>query len=424
MGLAPRMGEPTDSFWYVHDLALSLQNGAKIDKKSNKLIVTLGRKNHPVTLKHIEIATEMKQNPLYNEDTHDSFQNARLFDEKQPTPLLRKIAPYADNSHLVPSQNAIRAKGLQENQLLAVKWFTRNFLGTELIHLVNGKAAWFLSHLMDGDLLQIRWCPIHALLESLRLATTTGGFPLPVLMCQIVGMFKKLDTIPEPHEHIYPPKGMFYFFQCDIPGFWTGPEPPIPRRIYLEDTQAWKVWRFQFGSVNLGGGWSYHTKGGLDEGHAFISGEGADTGPYDSEDDDMETDTNIGAGVEETRATKAEQARTVRRRRHRQTTKRDTSDLTLPYTYSLPAAPFTPSDPTVAWHTAAYLEPGLHSRVPPQHQSEVVLHAIPYIVRLLDGIHGHFHTGFSLDDDLYAPGFGPPRNGASGSVGADGSDAA
>lgn len=155
--------------------------------------------------KNYGIFLGVEKEPCYNEENQDSYLNARLFAKNQPLPLLNKIDPYADQSHLVPNQNAIRAKGLQENQLLVVKWCTRIFLGTELMHLVNGRVAWFLAHLMDGNLLELGWCSIEALMESLRHVTNTGGFPLPILMSQIVGIIKKLKTVPEDHETINPP---------------------------------------------------------------------------------------------------------------------------------------------------------------------------------------------------------------------------
>lgn len=103
----------------------------------------------------------------------------------------------------------------------------------------------------------------------------------------------------------------------------------------------------------------------------------------DERGEHMETDigTDTDTGIETTVVVEAEQVCSYSRRRCHDRVKQDVSTFfpIFPYTYFVLDVPFTPYDPSVAWSTVAFLEPGLHSRVPLQYQSDAVLHAIPYL---------------------------------------------
>ena len=102
-----------------------------------------------------------------------------------------------------------------------VKWFTANFLGIENKHRLTGKAAWFLKHLSDGDLIQLGWCPCATILYSFHHALHKGAVPLPCLMSHIWATMKNI--IPsKPEYKCKSPVKTFDFLKCEIPGYWMG----------------------------------------------------------------------------------------------------------------------------------------------------------------------------------------------------------
>ena len=121
------------------------------------------------------------------------------------------------------------------------KWFTANFLGLENMHRLTGKAAWFLKHLSDGDLLQIGWCPCDAILSSLHHVSHKGTIPLPCLLSQIWAVAKNKNLAGAEYKSKTPTK-KFDFMKCDIPGYWMGVQimgENAPRAL-MRDIPAWR----------------------------------------------------------------------------------------------------------------------------------------------------------------------------------------
>ena len=111
----------------------------------------------PLTRQFIGEITGLVPNPNYAMGIMEEYEEAKIFSHplRDPTPLLLEVAPYHHESHRIKNFNVLNTAGLQENQVLVVKWFTANFLGLENGHRMTGKAAWFLKNLSDGDLLEI-----------------------------------------------------------------------------------------------------------------------------------------------------------------------------------------------------------------------------------------------------------------------------
>ena len=166
-------------------------------KLENGVLVLRLSKNRvqPLSREFIGQVTGLLPNPNYQMGIMEQYEDARLFSTplREPTSLLFEVAPYHHVSHRKPNLNVLQTSGLQENQVLIAKWFTTNFLGLENRHNLSGKAAWFLKHLSDGDLLRVGWCPCAAIVSSLHHARHKGGVPLSCLLTFIWARVRRLD---------------------------------------------------------------------------------------------------------------------------------------------------------------------------------------------------------------------------------------
>ena len=237
------------------------------------------------------------------------------------------------------------------------KWFTANFLGIENKHRLTGKAAWFLKHLSDGDLLQIGWCPCATILSSLFHALHKGAIPLPCLLSHIWVTAKNRNT----SKGEFKVKNIvktFDFLKCDIPGYWTGArilEENAPRAL-LRDIPSWIAWRDRFGVDALGGGWRFDSQQRL----TIVDVDG-DEQPADVAvgGDDAHMEEAI-PDIHPEVAQEAQGMRTYQRRRNREERDADVPgvDPLLPYIYPPFAGPYPNPLELNPLPSAAYFDPG------------------------------------------------------------------
>lgn len=264
-GLTPRLGNP--NWFYNREKVEKVRKGLEWDRTKSTPVFKLklpGARAKVIDRAYISRLTGLAMNPAYSRDTMIAYSNADLYTSGSragPTQLTLDIAPYADaNHHYVPLSGIIKTVALQENQLLVAKWYTANFLGLESRHLVNGRCAWFLKHLSDGDLLSSGWCPCQAICMALQHMEMrkTDGWNLPCL-CSAIYNDVTGTTTSVSDDPVCGPQRAFIFFRSDIPGYWTGARVVGEHapRYFGKDLELWRQWHSQHGLENLGGGFRY-----------------------------------------------------------------------------------------------------------------------------------------------------------------------
>lgn len=386
-GLGPRLGG--DDWWYEPGFVSLFKQNISHNKKTGAFILKVGPRKVAINADYISRLTGLRRNPSYKDYVMERYSNLGLFtDSKILAPMVHTVAPYIHADHWRPVQNAFKTKGLQENQSLVAKWFTTNFLGIQTRHLVDSRTAWFLRQLSEDTLLVKGWCPCVAILHSLHSAVKTGAYPLPFLMTKIWAHENGIRKENVAAVDLSPPERLSEFMKVDIPGFWTGKpitdEATRPRALMTFD--AWVEWKSVHGPANIGGGWMYDNRNRLlgpsTSDRSRPSSGTSPPVPMDIPIDAGQSSRAAGDVEGTTAAHEAEGSRAVSRRRGREEpiSFGDAHAPTLPYTYRPVDGPHTYYDPSVQWPVASYMDPGVASRVAPQHHGEVILRRQDYMV--------------------------------------------
>lgn len=94
--------------------------------------------------------------------------------------------------------------------MFVVKWFTVNFLGTNMKHLVDRRCAWFL-HTLRINKLDCGLCSCQTIVHSLDGITKAKSMSLPFLLTKIRAFVNNLN--PGVNDHVrLPPNRHFALF--------------------------------------------------------------------------------------------------------------------------------------------------------------------------------------------------------------------